>query len=454
MLRRITEMNESIYQQLWDLDLQHNGCSVTARGPDGNWTDPDADIKLDEQRELSSPGQDNAPNPLIAGFNSAKLEGPTYSAFKALMNNYVFNARSSEDHLGDNEVEDKERDVFLDTIMETAVMKHAHGYITDELEIALDQSEFRTTVQRLWFEVYTNHYNNTPVAFCCGFEHIIVGESKGNPQKLGIGGYHSWTKYLWDQESHRVDYKGYNYDNQFNRLSPQGSKVPHVVTLSMSYTPLDMDGQPMTTKRKDMGGFFVGPSPELQIAIPVVAFFESEKKLFFVGNGSTARERNEKEIQIHDAVYRLVLYRETRPDQSRGNRLRSFFPKLIKLKSGNDIVDDTLTADKQGDLAIVRILANPFNPEDGREWVEVENRSDKILQLDGWTLTDHRERKEQLFQSLNPGKRMRVMITRASQQSMQLTNSGGTVSVFNQASALISKVTYPRSADGEILVFS
>lgn len=69
----------------------------------------------------------------------------------------------------------------------------------------------------------------------------------------------------------------------------------------------DMDGQPMGRKRKNLGGFFVGPSPECQIAMPVVAYYESINGQFFVGSGSTSREKTEKEVEIHDAVYRLVL---------------------------------------------------------------------------------------------------------------------------------------------------
>jgi len=195
-------MSRNIYQELWNLDIQpdNNGCTVTARGLDGQWLNLDADIKLDEQNELSSTSSDDAPNPLIADFNAEKLQGRTYLALKDLMNNYVFNARLSEDHLGDNVVEDEEIEIFLDEIEDTPVMQLAFGYINDDLGANVSLSEFRTVVKKLWFDVYTNYYQNNPVPFCSGFEHIVVGESKGNPDAKGIGGYHSWTKYLFDQQ--------------------------------------------------------------------------------------------------------------------------------------------------------------------------------------------------------------------------------------------------------------
>jgi poly(U)-specific endoribonuclease len=289
------------------------------------------------------------------------------------------------------------------------------------------------------------------VPFCSGFEHIVVGESKGNPNDKGIGGYHSWTKYLFDQESGRVNFNGFNYDNKFNRLSPQGSSVPYVATVSLTYEPLDMDGQPMGKKRKNLGGFFVGLSPESQIAMPVVAYYESINNLFFVGSGNTAREKTEKEVEIHDAVYRLVLYMETRQDQTRGDRLRSFYPKFIRLKSGSSITPDP--GDTQGIIAVVAMLANPAGPEKGNEWVEIENRSDEIINLDGFKLVDHKNRLEPLTLNIEPRQRLRIMVSRSTPNSMQLTNSGGTVSVIDAAGGLVTKVTYPKSDNGETLFF-
>jgi len=449
----MADNTRNIYQELWDLDIkpENNGCTVTSRDSDGQWLDPNADIKLDEQKELSSKSADNAPNPLIAEFNKAKLDGGTYPAFKALMNNYVFNARQSEDLLGDNIVEDEEIETFLDEIENTAVIKLAFDYINNDLDTNIDAAEFRKTVKRLWFDIYTNYYQGNPIPFCSGFEHTVVGESKSNPSSKGIGGYHSWTKYLYDQKSERVNFNGFNYDNKFNRLSPEGASVPHVATISMTYKVLNMDGESMGTKRKDLGGFFVGLSPELQIAMPVVAYYESINGQFFVGDGSSDREKTEKQVEIHDAVYRLVLYMETRENGTRGDRLRSFFPKFVRLKSGASIQlppDDT-----QGFIAIVAMLANPAGSEEGNEWVEIENLSDEIINLDNFYLVDHKNRQEPLSMSIEPRKRLRVFISRSSPDSMQLTNSGGTVSIVNDADETISKVTYPKSSNDEVLFF-
>ena len=454
-MKKEKSMARNIYQELWDLDIQpgNNGCTVTARGLNGQWLNPNADIKLDEQNELSSGNADDAPNPLITDFKADKLKGKTYLAFKALIDNYVFNSRQSEDHLGDNAVEDSEIETFMDEIQDTPVMQMAFDYINSDLGASVNKAEFRTVTKRLWFDVYTNYYNNNPVPFCSGFEHIVVGESKGNPNDRGIGGYHSWTKYLFDQQSRRVNFNGFNYDNKLNKLSPEGASVPHVATISLTYEPLDMDGQPMGKKRKNLGGFFVGPSPECQIAMPVVAYYESINDQFFVGSGNTSREQTEKEVEIHDAVYRLVLYMETRQDQTRGDRLRSFYPKFLRLKSGSSIVEPG-QGDTQGTIAIVAMLANPVGPEEGNEWVEIENRSDEIINLDGFQLVDHKNRPEPLSMNIEPRQRLRIVVSRSTSDSMQLTNSGGNVSVIDTMGGLVTKVTYPKSRNGEVLFFT
>lgn len=170
----------NIYQELWNIDLEHNGCSVSAKDKDGNWIIPDADILIDEQDEATKE-VDQAPDPLFSFVNPDKLDLPTYQALKALFNNYVINVRLSEDSLGDNEVEDAEIEEFLDIILETEVMKRTQTYISDTLNLNDEAENFKSELKRIWFEIYTNHFNNIPIPFSSGFEHVFVGEG-GEPR--------------------------------------------------------------------------------------------------------------------------------------------------------------------------------------------------------------------------------------------------------------------------------
>ena len=55
--------------------------------------------------------------------------------------------------------------------------------------------------------------------------------------------------------------------------------------------------------------------------------------------------------------------------------------------------------------------------------------------------------------NIEPRQRLRIMVTRSTPNSMQLTNAGGTVSVINASGDLVTQVTYPKSSNGEVLFF-
>lgn len=438
----------NIYQELWNIDLEHNGCSVSAKDKDGNWIIPDADILIDEQDE-STRGVDQAPDPLFSFVNPDKLDLPTYQALKALFNNYVINVRLSEDSLGDNEVEDAEIEEFLDIILETEVMKRTQTYISDTLNLNDEAENFKSELKRIWFEIYTNNFNNISIPFSSGFEHVFVGEGKrrGN----GIGGYHSWIKYYFDETNNRVDFQGFNYDGNFNRQSTIGSTIPIVATIKMQWQPLDMSGDPTRLLQKDMGGFFVGPSPELQIALGTIAFYESKQGLFDLSSG------NEKKVDIMNGRFHLVMYRSTTEDQQRGNYIRSFFPKFIAPLLGGgygvivDIEDDNNIND--GIIRVLKALVNPEGSDSGREWVEIENNSDSIIDLNGWAIADKNDRREPILGQIEPGKTRRITITRSSNETAQLGNKGGFIRVYNSSNELISQVGYGKASSGVTLFF-
>lgn len=445
----------SIYHDLWGLDLLHNGMSVTARDRNGDWIHPNADIKLDEQDEASRHSPDAAPNPLFQSVNESKLARGTYPALISLLDNYVLDPRLSEDHIQDNRVELNEINAFLDAVINTAVMERARNYVESDLGFSLSQSELREHLLRLWFELYTNHYNRIPVAFCSGFEHVFVGE--GKTRGRGIGGYHSWVKYYLDEKNDRIDFKGFNYDNNFSRSSRAGSYNPFVATISMDWQPLDMNGNPGRLLSKDLGGFFVGQSPELQLAMPTVAYFES-----ITGNYSNTTKPTEKEVLLQEGVFKLVLYRNTTPDQTPGDKIRSFFPKFIKPASPgesdlpNPQTGDTPVSSPQnnGKIIISRALVNPEGSDVGREWVEIHNNSEEIIDLSSWALADKMSRKEGLYGAIEPNKTRRFTVPRLTNSAMQLGNGGGKISLIDEGGTVISQVEYPTIGQGIVLYFT
>ena len=316
---------DNVFQRIWDSD--ENQLSVSRRTKTGEWEDPEADILLDEQVKASGERTiDLAMRPLFHKVNESKLFDPnrTYASFMKLLDNYAIRTTDPE---FTTEEEEAEQQYFLSQILQTRPMQIARNYINQALGENLSEAQFRQVLHRLWFELYTNRGT---IDFCSGFEHVFVGEGKyklrqDNKREIfgDVSGYHSWVKFYLDEKNKRVNFRGYNYDSQ-------GTTNPNMVTLQMIYTVMDTLGEPIAKLFKRKSGFFVGSSPECEMAMATVVFFESV-------HGKISDKR---QVTINGATYNLVLYRSTNSDGSRGDFIRSFYPIFLGLddveKSGID----------------------------------------------------------------------------------------------------------------------
>ncbi|NER29965.1 MAG: endoribonuclease [Symploca sp. SIO1C4] len=442
-----------IYQQIWESD--ENQFSVSARNSSGDWEDKNADILLDEQVKASGkPGIDLATRPLFYKVNEDKLfdKKLTYVNFIQLLDNYTI--RTLDPEFTPDQEEQEQRD-FINLIISTKPIQITLEYINQELGANLSQIQFKAKLQRIWFELYTNYYNGKSTHFASGFEHVFVGEGKfnirsgNNLDNLGtISGYHSWVKFYLDEQNQRVNFLGYKYDLK----GKAGSNNPNVVTLQMLQDVTDMRGNIIAQLFKKKGGFFVGPSPECEIAMATVAYFQSIDGLI----------RDRQRISINDANYNLVLYRSTNPNGSRGEFIRSFFPIFL----GNDgvkepemnrpeIVPIDNIIKNDGSVVIVAALPNPEGSDTGgREWVELKNVTNSPINLTGWEMQDKMGRPESLSGTLEPNEVKRFPVRRSSNSSMQMTNKSGLIAVFDNQLQQVATVKYSRANSGEIIQFT
>ncbi len=314
--RLVDLTKDNVFQRIWDSD--ENQLSVSRRTKTGEWVDPEADILLDEQvRASGERAIDLATRPLFHKVNEGKLFDPnrTYVSFMKLLDNYAIRTIDPE---FTTEEEEAEQQYFLSQILQTRPMQIARNYINQTLGENLSEAQFRQVLHRLWFELYTNRGT---IDFCSGFEHVFVGEGKyklrqDNKREIfgDVSGYHSWVKFYLDEKNKRVNFYGYNYDSQ-------GPMNPNMVTLQMVNTVRDTLGKPIAKLFKRKSGFFVGSSPECEMAMATVVFFESV-------HGKISDKRR---VTINGATYNLVLYRSTNSDGSRGDFIRSFYPIFLGL---------------------------------------------------------------------------------------------------------------------------
>jgi poly(U)-specific endoribonuclease len=205
-----------IFEAIWNHPASH--ISVSCRGSDGQFTNPDADILLEEAPSQGGDciGEDNAPRLLFHRVNDSLFTQPTFQILTALLNNYTAVEGREEQPLSNPE-HGAEVDAFVDAVLATEPMRLAFEHVRENLRPGMCEGEFRDLVRNVWFEPFTNNFSGTE-RFCVGFEHVFVGEDSSRANSAprcgdSVGGYHSWIKCYLDEKSGRVNYLGHDYPN-------------------------------------------------------------------------------------------------------------------------------------------------------------------------------------------------------------------------------------------------
>jgi poly(U)-specific endoribonuclease len=253
-----------------------------------------------------------------------------------------------------------------------------------------------------------------------------------------------------DEQFRNVNFLGYKYDLG-SGIVP---RTPNVITLQMTQNIANVEGEVIAQLFKKMGGFFVGSSPECEMAMGTVAFFESIQN----------RLKNDRQrTTINGAIYDLVMFRNITPNGSRGEFVRSFFPAFLGNEGTEvpqedqidrpDVVVVPVTLKNDGPVVIVRALPNPQGDDEGTEWVELKNVTNAPLNLTGWEMRDKSGRPEPVSGVLQPEQVEQFMISRSSPNSMQLTNKPGAIMLYDNQGQLVAGVNYSRADSGEAIQF-
>lgn len=427
----------NVYQRIKDAD--DNGLTVK-RFVEGMSQDA-ADLILDEQGAATGgEGNDSAPRPLVRRVNDSKLQSATYDALRKMHDNYSLREGDPEEYTDEEKQEIKH---FLDAIMATRPMKIAYAYTTDGLGRPASPDEFRELVERMWFDLYSNHFGGHEAKDCSGFEHVFVGEGKfapsgPAPRRGQTDGYHCWVKFLDDERDGRINYVGHLYG-----LSGSNRPTnPPAITLR-SISEFDPDGDdPQTTVRlvKKKGGFFVGLSPECQVAMGTVAKLEHDKGLL----------NNDKRRTVIDGVtLDLVLYPEIKSNGKSGERIRSFYPVVV---GPAQPIDTPTPHETAGPVKIIRALPNPEGEDETGEWVELKNVSSSDITLADWELRDKQGGSRALEGVIAAGETRRIDNPRTGSSTLQLGNNGGEIRLVANGTQ-VDLARYGRANSEQVFVF-
>ncbi|XP_044075944.1 poly(U)-specific endoribonuclease-C-like [Siniperca chuatsi] len=237
----------------------------------------------------SNSARDMARAPLFTYVNEAKLKSiKTFAHFISLLDNYEASTGLSETVTSE---ELKENRLFIDSIMETDVMKCAHKYLVGKGQSPSDPAQFQKQLYDIWFRLY--HRDRSGGEDSCGFEHVFVGETKFGCEVLGL---HNWVQFYLQEKHNHVDYKGYKARD--NKSTPD--EDDHVLNLQFSWKGLV----------KPVAGSFIGVSPEFEVALFTIIFLMSSEKMTSVV------------VKVDEYMLELVVYRN-------GRSIGTSYPKLL-----------------------------------------------------------------------------------------------------------------------------
>ncbi|CAJ1440224.1 unnamed protein product [Effrenium voratum] len=291
-----------IYSELWILDEGRATVENirTAKLAEA-LTKPDADEKavtrllaskdiLIDERPRSKGG---LTFPLFAQVQPYVFTRPTFLSLLDVFE--VFHKRGPSMDYSSEERKTIER--LLNVVDRTPVMRRARAEAAKLVPSGLSDVEWHQHLWQIWFQRH-------PDSSRCGFEHVFVGEATEDLQgRELVGGLHNWVKFYLEEQKGAARYLGPRYKG--NR---DAELNPYFVSGSFTW---DHGGRHLT---KDFGGFFVGVSPEWQLAIATVAFFETLSPERATGR-QWSRDFMSRDIgyvrvaKLGDHVYKLCIRR-------------------------------------------------------------------------------------------------------------------------------------------------
>lgn len=455
-----------IVEEIWNLPESH--VPVTVVDDSGSPVDPSAKIVLREALPTQACIDEPPIDDLFVAVDETLFDEPTFKTMIALFDNYTAVESHAANEFQELPLNDPthgpEVDAFVDAVLPTKPVQTAKDFIQAELETSLSDADFRQRLRTIWFEPYTNKRGQHD-HFATGFEHTFLGEdetsSGGGPRcEDAVGGYHSWVKYYLDQKAGKAAYYGCDYRNS---IRDTALAWPQIATVLMRWSPTrDEDGAHGHPIMKIPGGFFVGTRPELEIAIGVVGMSLHKT----VGWTSPGLDRNRRRVEFSGHVLHLTLHPESTSPNTRGHRLRTLWPAYKHPVDGRPDpgagpgggssggVNLPTQPVNNGPIRVVAVLPDPTGSDDGNEWVELKNITpDVTFDLSQWKLTDMLGRQEPLTGTITPGETKRITLTRSSQDSMMLRNSGPGWVVLFEGSERHAAVKYPHPTDGTVYRF-
>ncbi|KAJ3144881.1 hypothetical protein HDU89_007684 [Geranomyces variabilis] len=253
---------------------------------DGNRLQPGTDFVLNLQQTTKVYGTtDRAPEPLFKNTSPSLFQRfPTYVHFQKLLDNYSAHGGTAEVVTAE---EVKEQDAFIAEICKTAPIQYVHKLLVAMQLAPRELAEFGKLIKKIWFELYKREAANDSSAF----EHTFTGEIK---RGQGVIGFHNWIQFMLEERNGNADYRGWITPR--SRRFDTTPESAHILSFQLAWHG---EVKPVST-------FFIGTSPEFEIALYTLAFMAGQEDNAVVLEG----------VELNLKVYRF----------QGGKKLGSVFP--------------------------------------------------------------------------------------------------------------------------------
>jgi poly(U)-specific endoribonuclease len=422
-----------IYQAIWDADQTGSGIRPILDNQTGDPAQGYVKVAAIAQGE---PDFKVLPEVKIP---ATKMR--TYDLVRALFDNY---ALAEPDLEVETAQEREEVHNLLSAIIDSAPMQVARQYVEKSTNTIISSERWYATLLELWFRRYAK--NGDPEL--SGFEHVFVGEQ----EDAKVQGYHFWYKYYLDDglasTIDRQRFPGFKDDRIVYLRGQYGNgqeKFPESVTISFKWDAPDYDRGALRPLTKPKGGFFVGCSVEGLMAIGAVR--------------AHLGARAPKEAVINGARYDLKLFRS-----DNNQHIRTFYPVYLgpSRSDANPPQDDqtepgvqpgvqpgvepgvkpVLTVDNP--VRIIAALVNPMGDDPGKELVTLINTGSESVSLEGWWLLDAMNNRYVLSDQANVIAAGATFTIPLPKNSIQLSNKGGEIRLFNRDGNVVHQVSYTK----------
>ena len=103
-------------------------------------------------------------------------------------------------------------------------------------------------------------------------------------------------------------------------------------------------------------------------------------------------------------------------------------------------------------IRVASLMPNPSGRDAGNEFIELENVTSDTIVVDDWSLIDRAQHTVVLEGALEPGERVKIVL---GEDDLRLTNSGDTISLYDDENRLVDSVEYEddQAAPGVVVSF-